>query len=119
MKLEKTNLSFSVWWKTRAKFGLVVEFFLGNEKMKKTSVSRFQTRKITYFYENEKRKIKTYLVDTDEGPRADTDIEKLAKLKPVFASDGLVTAGNSSQTSDGAAFVLMMSEQMMKELGLQ
>ncbi len=68
--------------------------------------------------ENEKRKIKTYLVDTDEGPRADTDIEKLAKLKPVFASDGVVTAGNSSQTSDGAAFVLMMSEHMMKELGL-
>lgn len=68
--------------------------------------------------ENEKRKIKTFLVDTDEGPRADTDIEKLAKLKPVFASDGVVTAGNSSQTSDGAAFVLMMSERMMKELGL-
>ena len=68
--------------------------------------------------ENEKRKVKSYLVDTDEGPRADTDIEKLAKLKPVFASDGLVTAGNSSQTSDGAAFVLMMSERMMKELGL-
>lgn len=68
--------------------------------------------------ENEKRKIKTYLVDTDEGPRADTDIEKLAKLKPVFASDGLVTAGNSSQTSDGAAFMLMMSERMMKELDL-
>jgi len=68
--------------------------------------------------ENEKRKIKSYLVDTDEGPRADTDIEKLAKLKPVFASDGVVTAGNSSQTSDGAAFVLMMSERMMKELGL-
>lgn len=68
--------------------------------------------------ENEKRKIKTHLVDTDEGPRADTDIEKLAKLKPVFASDGVVTAGNSSQTSDGAAFVLIMSERMMKELGL-
>lgn len=68
--------------------------------------------------ENEKRKVKSYLVDTDEGPRADTDIEKLAKLKPVFASDGVVTAGNSSQTSDGAAFVLMMSERMMKELGL-
>jgi len=68
--------------------------------------------------ENEKRKVKSYLVDTDEGPRADTDIEKLAKLKPVFASDGVVTAGNSSQTSDGAAFVLIMSERMMKELGL-
>ncbi len=69
--------------------------------------------------EKEKRKVKRYTVDTDEGPRADTDIEKLAKLKPVFASDGVVTAGNSSQTSDGAAFVLVMSERMVKELNLQ
>jgi len=57
-------------------------------------------------------------VDTDEGPRADTSIDRLAKLKPVFAADGVITAGNSSQTSDGAAFVLMMSERLMKELGL-
>jgi len=69
--------------------------------------------------EKEKRKVKRYTVDTDEGPRADTDIDKLAKLKPVFASDGVVTAGNSSQTSDGAAFVLVMSERMVKELNLQ
>jgi acetyl-CoA acyltransferase len=69
--------------------------------------------------EKEKRKVKRYTVHTDEGPRADTDIDKLAKLKPVFASDGSITAGNSSQTSDGAAFVLVMSERMVKELNLQ
>lgn len=60
-----------------------------------------------------------YVVDTDEGPRADTTLEALAKLRPVFAADGCVTAGNSSQTSDGAAFVLVMSERKMKELGLK
>ncbi|MDM1050179.1 acetyl-CoA C-acyltransferase [Sphingobacterium hotanense] len=60
-----------------------------------------------------------YVVDTDEGPRADSTLEALAKLRPVFAADGSVTAGNSSQTSDGAAFVLVMSEAKMKELGLQ
>jgi acetyl-CoA acyltransferase len=69
--------------------------------------------------EKEKRKVKRYAVDTDEGPRADTALEKLAKLKPVFSADGVVTAGNSSQTSDGAAFVLVMSERMVKELNLQ
>ncbi len=62
---------------------------------------------------------KEYVVDTDEGPRADTTLEVLAKLRPVFAADGCVTAGNSSQTSDGAAFVLVMSEKKMKELNLQ
>lgn len=60
-----------------------------------------------------------YVVDTDEGPRADTSLEALAKLKPVFAANGCVTAGNSSQTSDGAAFVLVMSERKVKELGLK
>ncbi|EEI93772.1 acetyl-CoA C-acetyltransferase [Sphingobacterium spiritivorum ATCC 33300] len=60
-----------------------------------------------------------YVVDTDEGPRADSTLEVLSKLKPVFAADGCVTAGNSSQTSDGAAFVLVVSEQKMKELNLQ
>jgi len=60
-----------------------------------------------------------YIVDTDEGPRADSSLETLAKLRPVFAADGVVTAGNSSQTSDGAAFVLVMSEKKMKELNLQ
>lgn len=62
---------------------------------------------------------KKTIVDTDEGPRKDTDADKLAKLKPVFAQNGTVTAGNSSQTSDGAAFVLVMSERMMNELGLK
>lgn len=66
-----------------------------------------------------KRIEKDYTVDTDEGPRADTSKEALAKLKPVFAMGGTVTAGNSSQTSDGAAFVIVMSEKLMKSLGLQ
>lgn len=66
-----------------------------------------------------KRQNRSYVVDTDEGPRADTSKEKLAKLKPVFAVDGTVTAGNSSQTSDGAAFVLVVSEKKMKELGVE
>lgn len=66
-----------------------------------------------------KKQTRTYVVDTDEGPRADTTLDKLAKLKPVFAADGCVTAGNSSQTSDGAAFVLVVSEKKMKELGVE
>ena len=65
-----------------------------------------------------RKKTRTYTVDADEGPRADTTLEALAKLKPVFAEGGTVTAGNSSQTSDGASFVLLMSERKMKELGL-
>lgn len=69
--------------------------------------------------ENDKRKESSHIVDTDEGVRRDTTQEGLAKLRPAFASDGQVTAGNSSQTSDGAAFVLVMSEEMMKSLGLQ
>jgi acetyl-CoA acyltransferase len=72
----------------------------------------------TYLDENLKKKTRSYVVDTDEGPRADTSVEKLAKLKPVFSADGCVTAGNSSQTSDGAAFVLVVSEKKMKELGV-
>ncbi|MEJ7560283.1 MAG: acetyl-CoA C-acyltransferase [Pedobacter sp.] len=73
----------------------------------------------TYLDENLKKKTRSYVVDTDEGPRADTSVDKLAKLKPVFAVDGCVTAGNSSQTSDGAAFVLVVSEKKMKELGVE
>lgn len=65
-----------------------------------------------------KKKSRTYVVDTDEGPRADTSLEKLATLKPVFDAFGSVTAGNSSQTSDGAAFVLVVSESKLKELGV-
>ncbi|MBK8952370.1 MAG: acetyl-CoA C-acyltransferase [Chitinophagaceae bacterium] len=66
-----------------------------------------------------KKQKRNYVVDTDEGPRADTSIEALSKLKPAFAQGGMVTAGNSSQTSDGAAFVIVMGEKMMNELGLK
>jgi acetyl-CoA acyltransferase len=72
-----------------------------------------------YVDEKGKRATRKYTVDTDEGPRGDTSLEALAKLKPVFAAGGTVTAGNSSQTSDGAAFVLVMSERMVKELAIQ
>lgn len=68
--------------------------------------------------ENNQRKEVSFVVDTDEGVRRDTTIEALAKLKPVFKNGGVVTAGNSSQTSDGAAFVLVMSEEMVKKLNL-
>lgn len=68
---------------------------------------------------DEKMQTKKYTFDTDEGPRADTSKEALAKLRPVFAQGGSVTAGNSSQMSDGAAFVLIMSEEMVKELNLE
>jgi acetyl-CoA acyltransferase len=68
---------------------------------------------------NEKRQERSFVVDTDEGPRKETTIEALTKLKPVFAASGSVTAGNSSQTSDGAAFVMLMSEKMVKEQNLE
>ncbi|MNZ90123.1 3-ketoacyl-CoA thiolase [compost metagenome] len=77
------------------------------------------TVKENYLDANMKKKTREYVVDTDEGPRADTALDKLAKLKPVFAADGCVTAGNSSQTSDGAAFVLVVSEKMLKELNVE
>ena len=66
-----------------------------------------------------KKQKRNFVVDTDEGPRADTSLDALAKLKPVFAAGGSVTAGNSSQTSDGAAFVIVMSETMINQLGLK
>lgn len=72
-----------------------------------------------YVDEKGKKQKKNFTIDTDEGPRADTSIEVLAKLKPAFAANGVVTAGNSSQTSDGAAFVIVMGEKMMNELGLK
>jgi acetyl-CoA acyltransferase len=72
-----------------------------------------------YLDEKGKKQKRNYVVDTDEGPRADTSLEILGKLKPAFAAGGCVTAGNSSQTSDGAAFVIVMSEKMMNELGLK
>jgi acetyl-CoA acyltransferase len=69
--------------------------------------------------ENQKMKTKKFDFSVDEGPRQDTSLEGLAKLKPVFANGGSVTAGNSSQMSDGAAFVMVMSEEMVKELGIE
>src|SRR5215470_13301894 len=69
--------------------------------------------------EKGKKQKRNYVVEVDEGPRADTSLDVLAKLKPAFAANGCVTAGNSSQTSDGAAFVIVMSEKMTNELGLK
>ena len=77
------------------------------------------TVKEIYLDENGKKQQRTFTVDTDEGVRAETSIAGLSKLKPAFAINGSVTAGNSSQTSDGAAFVVVMGEEMVKELGLQ
>jgi len=68
----------------------------------------------TYVDENGKKKKRDFVVDTDEGPRADTSMDALTKLKPVFDAKGVVTAGNSSQTSDGAAFVMVVSEKFLK-----
>lgn len=71
------------------------------------------------YFEDGKRQTRTYTVDTDEGVRRDTSVEVLNKLRPAFKQGGTVTAGNSSQTSDGAAFVLVMSEKLVKELNLE
>lgn len=71
------------------------------------------------FVEHDKRTERQHIVDTDEGVRPDTNMEGLSRLKPAFKLGGIVTAGNSSQTSDGAAFVLVMSEEMVKRLGLK
>ena len=75
--------------------------------------------KETYLDENGKKAFREYIVDTDEGPRKDTNLKVLNKLRPVFTMNGSVTAGNSSQMSDGAAFVLIMSEKMVKELNVE
>ncbi len=73
----------------------------------------------TYINEEGKKKTREYVVDTDEGVRTNTSLEALAKLRPAFSQGGSVTAGNSSQTSDGASFVMVMSEKMMKEYKLE
>lgn len=93
--------------------------------LKAQSENRFQDQIVpieveeTYVDANGKKATKKYTVTKDEGPRAGTSLEALAKLRPVFAANGSVTAGNSSQMSDGAAFVMVMSEDMVKELNLQ
>jgi acetyl-CoA acyltransferase len=73
----------------------------------------------TYVDEKGKKKTRKYMVDTDEGPRPGTTMEALSALRPAFKNGGQVTAGNSSQTSDGASFVVVMSERMVKELNLE
>ena len=83
----------------------------------KDEIVQINTKHI-HLDENENRVEKEIIAKTDEGPRKDTNIEALSKLRPVFKQGGTVTAGNSSQTSDGAAFVMMMSEEMVKELNL-
>ena len=75
--------------------------------------------KEVYLNEKNKKAEREVIVDTDEGPRADTSLAVLAKLPAVFAQGGSVTAGNSSQTSDGAAFTIVMSEKLMNQLGLK
>lgn len=93
--------------------------------LKAQAEDRFQNQIVpievehTYVNTSGKKETKTYTVNKDEGPRADTSMEALAKLRPVFAAGGSVTAGNSSQMSDGAAFVLIMNEDMVKELNLE
>ena len=93
--------------------------------LKALSENRFQDQIVPisvnqiYLDENGKKATKSYTVTKDEGPRKGTSIEALAKLRPVFAAGGSVTAGNSSQMSDGAAFVIVMSEDMVKELKLE
>lgn len=95
------------------------------KSLKALSEDRFQDQIVpitvneTYVDANGKKQTRSYTVNKDEGPRADTSKEVLAKLRPVFADGGSVTAGNSSQMSDGAAFALIMSEEMVKEFNLE
>lgn len=85
----------------------------------KDEIVPYTVDEVYYDAEKRKRKTRSFVVDTDEGPRKDTSLEVLAKLRPAFKQGGSVTAGNSSQTSDGAAFVIVMSEKMMKAQGLE
>ncbi len=85
----------------------------------KSQIVPFEVEQVGFDAATNKKVTSKYVVDTDEGPRADTTLEALAKLRPAFKNGGSVTAGNSSQTSDGASFVLVMSEKMMNTLGLK
>ncbi len=85
----------------------------------KDEIVPYEVEEVYYDAEKQKRKTRSFVVDTDEGPRKDTSLEVLGKLRPAFKQGGSVTAGNSSQTSDGAAFVIVMSEEMMKAQGLE
>ena len=98
--------------------------FSHEKSLKALSEDRFKDQIVPIdieenYYHNGKMKSRKYTVDTDEGPRKGSTPEVLSKLKPVFAQGGSVTAGNSSQMSDGAAFTVIMSERLMNELGLK
>ncbi|TYP97493.1 acetyl-CoA acyltransferase [Tenacibaculum adriaticum] len=96
-----------------------------NKALRAQAENRFQDQIVpieveqTYVDENGKKATRKYTVTKDEGPRKGSNIEGLQRLRPVFAADGSVTAGNSSQMSDGAAFVMVMSEEMVKELNIK
>lgn len=85
----------------------------------KDEIVPIEVEEVYYNSAKQKKETRGFVVDTDEGARKDTSMEALAKLRPVFRQGGTVTAGNSSQTSDGASFVIVMSERMMKELNLE
>ena len=85
----------------------------------KNQIVPFEVEQVDFDPKTNKRVSSKYIVDTDEGPRVDTTLEARARLRPAFKNNGTVTAGNSSQTSDGASFVLVMSEKMVKDLGLE
>ena len=89
-----------------------------NEGKFKNQIVPVEVEKVDFDPATNKRATSTSIVDTDEGPRKDTNLEVLSKLKPAFKNGGTVTAGNSSQTSDGASFVLVMSEKLVNQLNL-
>jgi acetyl-CoA acyltransferase len=84
----------------------------------KNQIVPVEVEKVAFDPSTNKRVTSTTIIDTDEGPRKDTNLEVLSKLKPAFKNGGTVTAGNSSQTSDGASFVLVMSEKLVNQLNL-
>ena len=117
---EQVANDFSISREDQDKFA----FESHQKAIKAISDNKFQSQIVpievseTFINENGIKSSKSYTVNKDEGPRPDTSIEILSKLRPVFAQNGSVTAGNSSQMSDGAAFVVVMSEKMVKDLNI-
>ena len=117
---EQVANDFSISREDQDKFA----FESHQKAIKAISENKFQSQIVpievseTFVNDNGIKSSRSYIVDKDEGPRHDTSIEVLNKLRPVFAQNGSVTAGNSSQMSDGAAFVIVMSEKMVKDLNV-
>ena len=117
---EQVANDFSISREDQDKFA----FESHQKAIKAISENKFQSQIVpievseTFVNDNGIKSSRSYIVDKDEGPRHDTSIEVLSKLRPVFAQNGSVTAGNSSQMSDGAAFVIVMSEKMVKDLNV-